>query len=127
MTPEPTQQHASFAQNPSTPAEAQLEPHLGQTLSHGYYMKDSIRRQPHNRCHKKSNRMDFVQIATGGTWSFVFQFLFLSERFCLFHFVVVLVSFDWDVFISALSELQLQYNAHRERSANFELRRTLMV
>lgn len=54
MTPEPTQQHARFAQNPSTPAEGQLEPHLGQTLSHGYYMRDSIRRQPHNRCHKKA-------------------------------------------------------------------------
>ncbi len=69
---------------------------------------------------KKSNRMDFVQIATGGTWSFVFWFLFLAERFCLFNFVVVLVSFDWDVFISALSELQLKYNAHRERSADFK-------
>lgn len=26
--------------------------------------------------------------------------------------------FDWDVFISALSELQLQYSAHREQSAH---------
>lgn len=68
--------------------------------------------------------MDFVQIATEGTWSFVLRFLFLSERFCLFRFVVVLlVSFDWDVFliiISALSELQLQYNAHREQSEEFK-------
>lgn len=72
----------------------------------------------------KSNRMDFVQIAAKGTWSFVLQFLFLSERFCLFRFVVVLlVLFDWDVFfiiiISALSELQLQYDAHREQSTDF--------
>lgn len=68
--------------------------------------------------------MDFVQIATEGTWSFVLRFLFLSERFCLFNFVVVLlVLFDWDVFfiiISALSELQLQYNAHREQSEEFK-------
>lgn len=43
--------------------------------------------------------MDLVQIATGGTWSFVLRDLFLSERFCLFRFVVVLlVLFDWDGF-----------------------------